>query len=172
MWLATIGGIDWPRNKATDVRSTERQKQELCGILDKLKKANINVVILQTRIRGSVIYPSEIEPWDQAITGRSNVAPSYDPLEFAIEECHKRGMELHAWLVSIPLGTSQRQKAYGSKSIMRHHASLCKAVGGEMFMQPGKPETADYIAELCREIVARYDVDGISLDYIRYPESQ
>lgn len=172
VWLATIGGIDWPRNKATDERSTERQKQELCDILDKLKKANINVVILQTRIRGSVIYPSEIEPWDQAITGRSNVAPSYDPLEFAIEECHKRGMELHAWLVSIPLGTSQRQKAYGSKSIMRHHASLCKAVGGEMFMQPGKPETADYIAELCREIVARYDVDGISLDYIRYPESQ
>ena len=172
VWLATIGGIDWPRTKATDARSTERQKQEFRDILDKLKLANINVVILQTRIRGSVIYPSDIEPWDQAITGRSNVAPSYDPLQFAIEECHKRGMELHAWLVSIPLGTAQRQKAYGSKSVTRHHPSLCKTVGGEVFMQPGMPGTADYIADLCREIVTRYDVDGISLDYIRYPESQ
>ena len=172
MWLATIGGIDWPRTKATDARSTERQKQELCDILDQLKRANINVVILQTRVRGSVIYPSDIEPWDQAITGRSDVAPNYDPLQFAIDECHKRGMELHAWLVSIPLGTAQRQKAYGSKSVTRHHSSLCKTVGGEVFMQPGQPGTADYIAELCREIVTRYDVDGISLDYIRYPESQ
>lgn len=172
VWLATIGGIDWPRTKATDARSTERQKQELCDILDQLKRANINVVILQTRVRGSVIYPSDIEPWDQAITGRSGIAPNYDPLQFAIEECHKRGIELHAWLVSIPLGTSQRQKAYGNKSITRHHASLCKTVGGEVFMQPGMPGTADYIAELCREIVTRYDVDGISLDYIRYPESQ
>lgn len=172
VWLGTIGGIDWPRTKATDPRSTERQKQELRNILDRLRKANINVVLMQTRIRGSVIYPSDIEPWDQAITGRSGVAPSYDPLQFAIEECHRRGMELHAWLVSIPLGTTSRQKAYGTKSIMRHHPSLCKTVGGEVFMQPGLPETADYIANLCREIVTRYDVDGISLDYIRYPESQ
>ena len=172
VWLGTIGGIDWPRTKATDARSTERQKQELCKILDRLRKANINVVLMQTRIRGSVIYPSDIEPWDQAITGRSGVAPTYDPLQFAIEECHRRGMELHAWLVSIPLGTTSRQKAYGAKSIMRHHPSLCKTVGGEVFMQPGHPETADYIASLCREIVTRYDIDGISLDYIRYPESQ
>ena len=172
VWLATIGGIDWPRIKATDARSTERQKQELIDILDQLKRANINVVILQTRIRGSVIYPSAIEPWDNAITGKSNVGPSYDPLRFAIDECHKRGMELHAWIVSIPLGTAQRQKAYGSKSITRHHSSLCKTVGGEMFMIPGNPATADYIASLCKEIVENYDVDGISLDYIRYPESQ
>ena len=62
VWLGTIGGIDWPRTKATDARSTERQKQELCKILDRLRKANINVVLMQTRIRGSVIYPSDIEP--------------------------------------------------------------------------------------------------------------
>lgn len=172
VWIATIGGIDWPRTKAVDARSTEKQKKELIDILDKLKNANINTILLQTRIRGSVIYPSDIEPWDNAITGRAGKAPAYDPLEFAIEECHKRGMELHAWLVSIPLGTVSRQASYGSKSITKHHGSLCKSVGGEMFMIPGKPGTADYIADIAREIVTRYDVDGINLDYIRYPESQ
>ncbi|MBO4452227.1 MAG: family 10 glycosylhydrolase [Bacteroidaceae bacterium] len=171
VWLATIGGIDWPRTKATDAASTERQKQELCTILDRLQQANINVVILQTRIRGSVIYPSDIETWDEAITGKAGRAPSYDPLAFAIDECHRRGMELHAWLVSIPLGTSQRQRSYGTMSVTRHHPTLTKTVGGEVFMIPGQPETADYIASIAREITERYDVDGINLDYIRYPES-
>ena len=171
VWLATIGGIDWPRTKATDATSTERQKQELCSILDRLQQANINVVILQTRVRGSVIYPSDIETWDETITGRAGRAPSYDPLAFAIDECHRRGMELHAWLVSIPLGTSQRQKSYGSMSVTRTHPTLTKTVGGEVFMIPGQPGTADYIASIAREITERYDIDGINLDYIRYPES-
>ena len=151
VWLATIGGIDWPRTKATDASSTERQKQELIAILDKLQRANINVVILQTRIRGSVIYPSDIETWDETITGHAGRAPSYDPLAFAIEECHRRGMELHTWLVSIPLGTAQRQRSYGNMSVTRHHVNLTKTVGGEVFMIPGQPGTA--------------------VDYIRYPES-
>ena len=171
VWLATIGGIDWPRTKATDATSTERQKQELCSILDRLQQANINVVILQTRVRGSVIYPSDIETWDETITGRAGRAPSYDPLAFAIDECHRRGMELHAWLVSIPLGTSQRQKSYGTMSVTRTHPTLTKTVGGEVFMIPGQPGTADYIASIAREITERYDIDGINLDYIRYPES-
>ena len=171
VWLATIGGIDWPRTKATDATSTERQKQELCSILDRLQQANINVVILQTRVRGSVIYPSDIETWVETITGRAGRAPSYDPLAFAIDECHRRGMELHAWLVSIPLGTSQRQKSYGSMSVTRTHPTLTKTVGGEVFMIPGQPGTADYIASIAREITERYDIDGINLDYIRYPES-
>lgn len=171
VWLATIGGIDWPRTKATDATSTERQKQELCSILDRLQQANINVVILQTRVRGSVIYPSDIETWDETITGRAGRAPSYDPLAFAIDECHRRGMELHSWLVSIPLGTSQRQKSYGSMSVTRTHPTLTKTVGGEVFMIPGQPGTADYIASIAREITERYDIDGINLDYIRYPES-
>lgn len=171
VWLATIGGIDWPRTKATDERTTELQKQELINILNRLQRANINVVLLQTRIRGSVIYPSNIENWDEAITGRAGRAPSYDPLKFAIDECHRRGMELHAWLVTIPLGTTSRQRSYGQMSVTKHHPELCKTIGGEVFMIPGRPATADYVASIAREIVSRYDVDGISLDYIRYPES-
>lgn len=172
VWLTTIGGLDWPRTKATDTRSRERQKAELVAILDNYKRANINTVLLQTRVRASVIYPSAIEPWELCLTGRAGMSPGYDPLAFCIDECHKRGMELHAWVVCIPIGTTQRQNSHGAASIVKRRRDLVKtAKGGEMFMQPGKAETADYIADICREIITNYDVDGISLDYIRYPES-
>lgn len=172
VWLTTIGGLDWPRTKATDTRSREAQKQELIRILDSYQKAHINTVLLQTRVRASVIYPSKIEPWELSLTGRAGKDPGYDPLAFCIEECHKRGMELHAWVVCIPIGTTQRQRQYGSASITKKRKELVKtARQSEMFMIPGKPETATYIANICREIAENYDVDGISLDYIRYPES-
>jgi len=172
VWLTTIGGLDWPRIKATDATSREQQKLELIRILDSYKRANINTVIFQTRVRAALLYPSKIEPWELSLTGKHGQSPGYDPLAFCIEECHKRGMELHAWVVCIPIGTKERQKGYGSSSLVKKHPELVKtAKGGEMFMIPGKPETADYIANICKEIVENYDVDGISLDYIRYPES-
>ena len=172
VWLTTIGGLEWPRIKATDATSREQQKLELIRILDSYKRANINTVIFQTRVRAALLYPSKIEPWELSLTGKHGQSPGYDPLAFCIEECHKRGMELHAWVVCIPIGTKERQKGYGSYSLVKKHPELVKtAKGGEMFMIPGKPETADYIANICKEIVENYDVDGISLDYIRYPES-
>lgn len=170
VWLTTISGIDWPRTLAKNESGIKKQKQELTSILDKLKKANINTVLLQTRIRGSVIYPSDIEPWDECLTGKAGRHPGYDPLAFAIEECHKRGMELHAWIVSIPLGKVSKQRAFGKNSVTRKNPELCKTAKGEYFMIPGEPGTAEYIASICHEIASKYDIDGISLDYIRYPE--
>lgn len=76
----------------------KKQKAELCRILDELQKANFNTILFQARIRGDVIYPSAIESYNEILTGRSGKSPGYDPLAFAIDECHKRGMELHAWL--------------------------------------------------------------------------
>lgn len=171
VWLTTIKNLDWPKTRGTDAATEQRQKQELINILDALQKANINTVILQTRLRGSVIYPSAIEPWDECFSGKPGKAPNYDPLKFVIDECHKRGMELHAWIVSIPLGTVQGQRAYGNASIMKRSPEVCKAVGANVFMRPDASGTAPYIARLCKEITDNYDVDGISLDYIRYPES-
>ena len=172
VWLTTIGGLDWPRIQAIDAKSRERQKQELIRILDQYQRANINTVIFQTRVRAALLYPSKIEPWELSLTGVAGKDPGYDPLAFCIDECHKRGMELHAWVVCIPIGTKERQAKYGAASLTRKRPELVKtAKGGEMFMIPGKPETADYIANICKEIVENYDVDGISLDYIRYPES-
>lgn len=167
MWLTTIGGLDWPHSYAHNSASIERQKIELCNILDKLKAANINMVFLQTRVRGTVIYPSAIEPWDGCVSGKSGVSPGYDPLEFAVSECHKRGMQLHAWVVCIPIGKNSLE---GVRHMKRVHPELYVKIKNHGFMRPDKPGTADYIASICEEITRNYDIDGIHLDYIRYPE--
>lgn len=168
VWMTTIGGLDWPRTYAHTPRTIERQKQELRTLLDRLQKANFNTVLLQTRIRGTVIYPSAYEPWDGCVSGNPGVSPGYDPLAFAIEECHKRGMECHAWVVSVPVG---RPNGTGPKNLKRRHPELLMKIGDEMFMRPDKSGTASYIAGICREIAHNYDIDGIHLDYIRYPET-
>ncbi len=99
--LTALYGLDWPRTRAVSPQSIRKQKEELVDILDKLKAANFNTVLFQTRTRGDVLYPSSIEPFNSILTGKSDGNPGYDPLAFAIEECHKRGMECHAWMVTI-----------------------------------------------------------------------
>lgn len=168
VWLTTIGGLDWPHNYARSKSSIEKQKKELTEILDKLKKANINTVLFQTRIRGTVIYPSDIEPWDGCCSGVPGKSPGYDPLEFAVEECHKRGMEIHAWVVTIPIG---RWNGLGCRTLRSKHAGLVSKSGTEGFINPASPTAAPYIASICKEITEKYDIDGIHLDYIRYPET-
>ena len=170
VWLTTIMSLDWSKTKAKDEESIEAQKRELCTILNQLQAAHINTVILQTRIRGSVIYPSKIEPWDECLTGTPGKDPGYDPLHYAIYECHRRGMELHCWLVTIPLGDTKKQRGFGNASITRRHPELCKSAGDNIFMRPDNPSTSDYVASICKELCENYDIDGISLDYIRYPE--
>lgn len=169
-WLTTLGGLDWPSQKATSAKGIERQKQELCEILDALKRANFNTVLLQTRLRGDVIYPSAIEPFTESLTGHEGGNPNYDPLKFAIEECHRRGMELHAWIVTIPIGNTRQVKLLGKKSITKKQPSICKLYQGTWYLDPGNPQTDNYLASIVHEIVSRYDIDGIHLDYIRYPE--
>lgn len=168
VWLTTIGGIDWPHSYAGSARSIERQKDELRDILDRLQRANINTVLLQTRIRATTIYPSVYEPWDGCLSGKPGKSPGYDALKFAIDECHRRGMELHAWIVAIPVG---KWNAAGCVRLRKRHPGLVRKIGDEGYMDPEKPQTAEYLADLCAEITGNYDIDGIHLDYIRYHET-
>ena len=163
VWLTTIQNLDWPRS-----RSAYQQKQELISILDQLQKANINTILVQTRVRASTIYPSAIEPWDICMTGTGGLSPGYDPLQFCIDECHKRGMQCHAWMVTIPVG---KWNSDGCKKIRQKLPKLIKKIGDEGYMDPENPQTGDYIARMCEEVTRRYDIDGIHLDYIRYPET-
>ncbi|MBQ9651775.1 MAG: family 10 glycosylhydrolase [Prevotella sp.] len=169
VWLTTIGGIDWPRSYASTQAGEERQKRELTDMLDRLQKVGINTVLLQTRVRATVIYPSRYEPWDGCIAGRVGRAPTgYDPLRFAISEAHRRGMELHAWVVTIPAG---KWNSAGCRELRKRHPSMLRKIGDEGYMNPEREETAEYLADICAEIARNYDVDGIHLDYIRYPET-
>jgi len=167
VWLTTIGGIDWPRQYVRNSADITRQQQELTRILDRLQHAGINIVLLQTRIRGTVIYPSRYEPFDACLTGRPGQSPGYDPLAFAIKECHRRGMELHAWVVTIPVGKWDKN---GCRQLRGRYPSLIRRIGQDGYMNPERRETARYLRDICEEITRRYDIDGIHLDYIRYPE--
>lgn len=171
VWLTTLSGLDWPSKPQTGEEGARRQKAELCSILDRLQRAGVNTVLFQARVRSTTAYPSAIEPWDGAFTGTPGVAPAYDPLAFAVEECHKRGMELHAWVVAFPICKVNVEKRLGSRSLPRRRPELCQRCGDQWMMDPGVPGTDAYVASICREIVERYAVDGIHLDYIRYPES-
>lgn len=168
VWLTTLANLDWPKNYARSEESIKLQKQELIDILDKYQKANINTVLLQARVRAATIYPSDIEPWDQCITGVEGRAPGYgyDPLSFAIEECHKRGMEIHAWIATIPVGA---KNSLGCRTLMKKGFRIRNFSTGS-YLDPADPGVAPYLASICGEIVRKYDVDGINLDYIRYPD--
>lgn len=168
VWLSTIGGIDWPHSYAHDGMGISRQKAELTDILDKLQHAGINTVLLQTRVRATSIFPCKNEPWDGCLSGKPGMSPGYDALRFAIDECHKRGMQLHAWIVTIPVG---KWNGAGCKNLRNTVPGLLKKIGEDGFMDPENPATGDYLARYCADITRRYDIDGIHLDYIRYPET-
>ena len=169
-WITAVYGLDWPRTKATTPASIQKQKEELVEILDKLKEANFNTVLFQARTRGDVLYKSDIEPYNSILTGKSGKDPGYDPLAFAVEECHKRGMECHAWMVTIPLGGRKHVASLGKQSVTRRQPKICVPYKREYFLNPGNPKTKEYLMSLVKEVVERYDVDGVHFDYLRYPE--
>lgn len=170
VWLTTIYGLDWPHKPATNERERLAQQRALTDILDRLADANFNTVFIQARLRGDVIYRSALEPASKVFSGKYGQMPGYDPLAFVIEECHKRGMECHAWFVTFPVGTEKNVREQGKLSVVKRHPKLCKLFNGEWYLDPGVPQTADYILSLVKELVAGYDIDGIHFDYIRYPE--
>lgn len=170
VWLTTLSGLDWPRQKATNAEGIRRQKEELCTLLDQMRLCGVNTVFFQTRIRGSVVYPSRIEPWDVCLTGKYDQSPGYDPLAYAIAECHRRGMELHAWVVAVPCFKTAVARKMGKRSLIHTHPEMIKRHADQYYLDPGLPGTAEYLSSICTEIASQYDIDGIHLDYIRYPE--
>ncbi len=163
VWLTTHLGLDWPKSDT----NAEVQKRELIGILDNLQKNNFNTVIFQVRTRGEVLYKSNIEPMSSLIKGSGN----FDPLAFAIAETHKRGMECHAWFVTYPLGSNKHVNSLGAKSVVKKRPSITKKYKNDWYLDPGNPNTDEYLLSLVKEIVSNYDIDGIHFDYIRYPDN-
>lgn len=168
-WLTTNWNLDWPSPSL----SPEDQQKQLGKILDQLQEANFNTILFQVRIRGDVFFQSKIEPWSPYISKNKTIGAitPYDPLAYAIQECHKRGLECHAWIVTFPLGSKKQVKEQGTSSVVSRYPQLCKFYRGEWYLDPGNPQARKHILNVVDEIVENYDIDGIHFDYIRYPEA-
>lgn len=164
VWITTAYGLDWPKVKADTPNGERRQKEELERILDRLVDDGYNTVFFQARLSGSVNYYSK-EPFSRVFTS-SGERPNYDPLTFAVEACRRRGLSVHAWIVTYPLSSLKGVP----HPIARQNPSWVVMHRGGRHLDPGVPAVRSYIAQLTADIVRRYDVDGIHFDYFRYPE--
>ena len=163
-WLHVIGQSQWQK------KSTEEAKKYIVDQFDKLQEAGCNAVIFQVRPTADAMYVSEIEPWTAWLTGKRGKAPSplWDPMEFAIEEAHKRGMEFHAWLNPYRV-TSSSKEILSSDHLANKEPHRFVKFNGQIFFDPAYQENRDYICEVVRDIVDRYDVDAIHIDDYFYP---
>ncbi len=169
-WIATVVNLDWPSSPHLN---TQAQKQELIDMFDGLKALGINAVVFQVRTECDALYPSDIDPWSYWLTGQQGTAPSpmYDPLEFAVREAHKRGMELHAWLNPYRAERSVGNYPLDATHVVEEHPDWILRFGGLKILDPGLPMVRDYVVNVIEDIVTRYDVDGIHFDDYFYPYS-
>lgn len=166
VWIASVYNIDWPKT----LDNTEAQKQEFIEILDKLDSLNINAIFVQVRPTSDALYKSYINPWSKYLTGEQGKYPGYDPLQFMIEETHKRNMEFHAWLNPYRIttqGTDLNELAPNNPARIKPEWVL--EFNNALFYDPENPEVIEYVAITVYEIIKKYDVDGIHFDDYFYP---
>jgi uncharacterized lipoprotein YddW (UPF0748 family) len=167
VWVATVNNIDWPSKPGL---TTEQQKKEILAILDMHAKNGMNAIIFQIRPASDAFYKSDLEPWSRYLTGTPGKAPSpfYDPLEFWIQECHKRNIEFHAWLNPFRVAQNVSEPLAANHVAFKHPEWIVN-YGGKLYFDPGLPETREFVLLVVKDIVARYDVDAIHFDDYFYP---
>ncbi|MDQ3515533.1 MAG: family 10 glycosylhydrolase [Gemmatimonadota bacterium] len=167
-WIASVNNIDWPSRPGL---STEVQQAELLGILDRAVQLNLNALILQVRPAADALYSSAIEPWSPYLTGTMGKAPDpfYDPLAFAVDEAHKRGLELHAWFNPFRAKHSAFRRELSPSHISQTRPDIVLRYGESLWMDPGEPDVHRRSLEVILDVVRRYDIDGVHIDDYFYP---
>lgn len=163
VWVSTVYNLDWPSRAGL---TASQQKQELLAILNKAVQLKLNAVILQVRPNGDAIYASNIEPWSAWLSG-PGVNPGYDPLAFAVQEAHRRGLELHAWF--NPFRATISGRPVGRNHISRLQPSLLKKAGSTTILNPSSSKAQQHVLAVILDVVRRYDIDGVHLDDYFYP---
>lgn len=166
-WVATVFNIDWPKTKVSTTGNTtqiNRQKNELTTLLDSMALNNMNAVNLQVRSRCDAMYKSSFEPWSSDLVSTRGIDPGYDPLAYCVEECHKRGMECHAWLNPYRYETVLNQWDGTPQAYRNDHPDWLLDVGDMSILNPAKPEVTKRICDIVAEIVTNYDIDGLLFD--------
>ncbi|MCX6238808.1 MAG: family 10 glycosylhydrolase [Bacteroidia bacterium] len=167
VWIATINNIDWPSAPGLPVAV---QKKELRELIERIEKLNLNVVIFQVRPAADAFYPSQTEPWSHFLTGKQGLAPTpfFDPLAYAIELCHSKGMELHAWFNPFRVRNNGHYKLDPHCFAARNPQYTC-SFDDKLFFDPGIPQVRNHIVKVIMEVVRKYDIDAIHFDDYFYP---
>ena len=168
-WLSTVWAIDWPGMRDNTVAAEKSQKAQMIEILDRYKAANMNVCFFQVRGFSDAFYNSAYEPWSKYLCGERGKAPNYDPFQFVIEECHKRGIECHAWINPYRYSTSTDTYGTLPTDYSNTHPEWLLDCGGTVILNPGMPEVRQRIVDVVIDILSKYDVDGIVFDDYFYP---
>ncbi len=167
-WVATVDNIDWPSSRTLD---TDHQKAELIKILDTASAVRLNAIVFQVRPSCDALYDSKLEPWSEYLTGLQGKAPSpgYDPLSFVVEEAHRRGIEVHCWFNPYRAGHPAQKGPYAKSHIRYTHPGVVKQYGRYLWLDPGEPQVQKHSLEVIKDVVKRYDIDGIHIDDYFYP---
>ncbi len=167
-WVATVSNIDWPSKPGLP---SFQQQQEYIHRLDQLRSLGCNAVIVQIRPAADAFYNSEIEPWSRFLTGRQGQPPFplYDPLVFMVDEAHKRNMEFHAWFNPFRALTDSKKNPNPATHVTKTHPEWIVNYGGKAYLNPGIPETREYVTDVITDVVKRYDIDAVHLDDYFYP---
>lgn len=167
-WVATVKNIDWPSKPGL---SAEQQKSEWIAMLDAAARLGLNALVLQVRPACDALYASRLEPWSPYLSGRMGQPPEpyYDPLEFAVAEAHKRGLELHAWFNPYRALVKAPGLEVSPTHVSRKRPELVRDYGKFLWLDPGDPAVREYSARVVLDVVRRYDIDGVHFDDYFYP---
>lgn len=168
VWIATVGNIDWPSKPGL---SAQQQQQEFLTQLNFLQRHGFNAVIVQVRAAADAFYASPYEPWSRYLSGKQNEPPfpKYDPLEFMVNECHKRNMEFHAWFNPYRALVNSSNNPNPPQHATRQHPDWIIPYAGKSYFDPGSPAAREYILKVILDVVDRYDIDAVHIDDYFYP---
>jgi uncharacterized lipoprotein YddW (UPF0748 family) len=168
-WIPSVYNLGWPSKPGLP---SQVQQQELITLLDEAKALNLNAILLQVRPSGDALYNTKLAPWSEFLTGEQGRPPQpyYDPLEFAVTEAHRRGIQLHAWINPYRAATRQGG-TFAESSPVRTLAGAAKKIDKLIWLDPAEPAVRDHVLAVVQELVSRYDIDGIHIDDYFYPYS-
>ncbi|MGL5239758.1 MAG: glycoside hydrolase family 10 protein [Kluyvera ascorbata] len=184
VWLTTVSRLDWPPissiNAGSATQRIDQQQAALRAKLDRLKNLGINTVFFQVKPDGTALWKSDILPWSDVMTGNIGEYPGYDPLQFMLDEAHKRGMKVHAWFNPYRVSTNTKPSTVSAlnstlsmtpPSVFVLHRDWIRTASDRFVLDPGIPEARDWITSIVAEVVSRYPVDGVQFDDYFYTET-
>ena len=158
VWIATVANIDWPTRPTL---SADQQRAELVDIMTRAAAIGINTIVFQVRPAADAVYASALEPWASLLTGTQGKDPGYDPLAFAVQEAHARGLELHAWVNPFRAGSTADTGRFSRAHLFHTRRDLIRVYGTTVWMDPGEPDAQDHSIRVAADIARRYDVDAM-----------